>query len=38
MEKYQPEGDYGKLPEEILKKTAIIELTVGEMTAKERLG
>jgi len=38
MEKYQPEGDYGKLPEEILKKTAIIEITVEEMTAKERLG
>ena len=38
MEKYQPEGDYGKLPEGILKKTAIIELSIGEMTAKERLG
>ena len=38
MEKYQPEGDYGRLPEEILKKTAVIEISVEEMTAKERLG
>ncbi|MGQ9647056.1 MAG: pyridoxamine 5'-phosphate oxidase family protein [Thermodesulfobacteriota bacterium] len=38
MEKYQPEGGYGKISEEVLKKTAIIEITVEEMTAKERLG
>ncbi len=38
MEKYQPEKDYGKLPEEILKKTAIIEISIQEITAKERLG
>ena len=38
MEKYQPERGYGKIPEEILKKTAIIEIVVEEMTAKERLG
>ena len=38
MEKYQPERGYGKIPEEVLKKTAIIEIEVEEMTAKERLG
>jgi nitroimidazol reductase NimA-like FMN-containing flavoprotein (pyridoxamine 5'-phosphate oxidase superfamily) len=38
MEKYQPERGYGEIPEEILKKTAIIEIVVKKMTAKERLG
>jgi nitroimidazol reductase NimA-like FMN-containing flavoprotein (pyridoxamine 5'-phosphate oxidase superfamily) len=38
MEKYQPEKGYGKIPEEILRKTAIIEIMAGEITAKERLG
>ena len=38
MEKYQPERGYGKIPEEILKKTAIIEISIQEITAKERLG
>ena len=38
MEKYQPERGYGKIPGKILKKTAIIEIVVEEMTAKERLG
>ena len=38
MEKYQPERGYGKIPGEILKKTAIIEIVVEEMSAKERLG
>jgi len=38
MEKYQPERGYGKIPEGILRKTAIIEIVVEEMTAKERLG
>jgi nitroimidazol reductase NimA-like FMN-containing flavoprotein (pyridoxamine 5'-phosphate oxidase superfamily) len=38
MEKYQPERGYGKIPEEVLRKTAIIEIVVKEMTAKERLG
>jgi nitroimidazol reductase NimA-like FMN-containing flavoprotein (pyridoxamine 5'-phosphate oxidase superfamily) len=37
-EKYQPERGYGKIPEETLKRTAIIEIVVEEMTAKERLG
>jgi uncharacterized protein len=38
IDKYQPERSYGKIPDEILKKTAIIEIVVEEMTAKERLG
>ncbi len=38
MEKYQPEGGYGGIPEEILKKTAVIEISVKEITGKERLG
>jgi nitroimidazol reductase NimA-like FMN-containing flavoprotein (pyridoxamine 5'-phosphate oxidase superfamily) len=37
-EKYQPEGDYEGIPEGILKKTAIIEISVEEITAKENLG
>jgi hypothetical protein len=37
MEKYQPESGYGKIPEKILKKTAIIEISIQEITAKERL-
>jgi nitroimidazol reductase NimA-like FMN-containing flavoprotein (pyridoxamine 5'-phosphate oxidase superfamily) len=38
MRKYQPEGGYGAIPEEGLKKTAIIEISIREMTGKERLG
>jgi nitroimidazol reductase NimA-like FMN-containing flavoprotein (pyridoxamine 5'-phosphate oxidase superfamily) len=38
MEKYQPEGGYEEIPEEILKKTAVIEITIQEITAKEKLG
>jgi len=38
MEKYQPEGGYGAIMEEALKKTAIIEISIREMTGKERLG
>ncbi len=38
MEKYQPEGGYEAIPEEALKKTAIIEISIREMTGKERLG
>jgi nitroimidazol reductase NimA-like FMN-containing flavoprotein (pyridoxamine 5'-phosphate oxidase superfamily) len=38
MEKYQPEGGYGPISEEILKKTAVIGISVDEMTGKERLG
>ena len=38
MEKYQPEGGYGEIPTEILKKTAMIEISVEEITGKENLG
>lgn len=38
MEKYQPEGGYGGIPGEILKKTAVIEISIKEITGKERLG
>jgi nitroimidazol reductase NimA-like FMN-containing flavoprotein (pyridoxamine 5'-phosphate oxidase superfamily) len=38
MEKYQPEGGYGEIPGEILKKTAVIEISIQEITGKERLG
>ena len=38
MEKYQPESGYEGISEEIVKKTAIIEISVEEATAKENLG
>lgn len=38
MAKYQPEGGYGKVSQEILTKTAVIEISVEEMTGKENLG
>jgi nitroimidazol reductase NimA-like FMN-containing flavoprotein (pyridoxamine 5'-phosphate oxidase superfamily) len=38
MEKYQPEGDDGKISEKILEKTAVIEIEIKEMTGKENLG
>lgn len=38
MKKYQPEGGYGGFEEEIVKKTAIIEISVQEITGKEKLG
>jgi hypothetical protein len=38
MEKYQPEGGYGPVSEEVMRKTAIIEISIREMTGKERLG
>jgi nitroimidazol reductase NimA-like FMN-containing flavoprotein (pyridoxamine 5'-phosphate oxidase superfamily) len=37
MEKYQPELDYGRIPEEVLDKTAIIEISVEKITGKENL-
>lgn len=37
MEKYQPEGGYGEISIEILKKTAMIEISVEEITGKENL-
>jgi nitroimidazol reductase NimA-like FMN-containing flavoprotein (pyridoxamine 5'-phosphate oxidase superfamily) len=38
MEKYQPERNYGEMPIEILKKTAVIEVWIKKMTGKENLG
>jgi hypothetical protein len=38
MEKYQPEGGYGAIPEEALRKTAVIEISIREISGKERLG
>jgi hypothetical protein len=38
MEKYQPEDGYGGILEEILKKTAVIEITIQKITGKKNLG
>lgn len=38
MEKYQPEAGYGPISEKVMEKTAIIEISIEEMTGKERLG
>jgi nitroimidazol reductase NimA-like FMN-containing flavoprotein (pyridoxamine 5'-phosphate oxidase superfamily) len=38
LEKYQPEGGYGRISEEVIKKTGLIEISVQEITAKEKLG
>jgi len=38
MNKYQPERGYKRIKEEILKKTAVIEISIQEMTGKENLG
>jgi nitroimidazol reductase NimA-like FMN-containing flavoprotein (pyridoxamine 5'-phosphate oxidase superfamily) len=38
MEKYQPEGGYGGILEEVLKKTAVIEISIQKITGKENLG
>ena len=38
MEKYQPEGNEGAIPAEILEKTAVVEILVKEITGKEHLG
>jgi nitroimidazol reductase NimA-like FMN-containing flavoprotein (pyridoxamine 5'-phosphate oxidase superfamily) len=38
MKKYQPEDGYGEIQEEILKKTAVIEINTQEITGKENLG
>ena len=38
MEKYQPEGSYEGIAAEILDKTAVIEISIEELTAKENLG
>jgi nitroimidazol reductase NimA-like FMN-containing flavoprotein (pyridoxamine 5'-phosphate oxidase superfamily) len=38
MEKYQPEKGYGEFEKEVLTKTAIIEISIKEVTGKENLG
>jgi hypothetical protein len=38
MEKYQPEKGYGEFGKEALTKTAIIEISIKEITGKENLG
>lgn len=38
MEKYQPEGGYQGFNEEVLKRTAVIEISVREITGKEYMG
>ncbi len=38
MEKYQPEGGYQGITQEILKRTAVIEISIRRMTGKEHLG
>jgi nitroimidazol reductase NimA-like FMN-containing flavoprotein (pyridoxamine 5'-phosphate oxidase superfamily) len=38
MEKYQPEGGYQRVSEEILGRTAVIEISIREMTGKEHVG
>jgi hypothetical protein len=38
MEKYQSEGVDGEISEEVLEKTAVIEIEIKEMTSKENLG
>ncbi len=37
MEKYQPEGYEKKIPERVLKRTAVIEIVPQEITGKENL-
>jgi len=38
MEKYQPEGGYDEFPEAMVQKTAVVEISIQEMTAKQHLG
>jgi nitroimidazol reductase NimA-like FMN-containing flavoprotein (pyridoxamine 5'-phosphate oxidase superfamily) len=38
MDKYQPEGGYGRYPDEKLAMTGIVRIDVAEMTGKEDLG
>ncbi|MDI6763244.1 MAG: pyridoxamine 5'-phosphate oxidase family protein [Thermodesulfobacteriota bacterium] len=38
MEKYQPEGGYEGISEEVNDMTAVIEISIHEMTGKEKLG
>ncbi len=38
MEKYQPEGGYQRVAQEILRRTTVVEISIREMTGKEHLG
>lgn len=38
MEKYQPQGGYDPPSQEVVRKTAVIEIAIEEMTGKESLG
>ncbi len=38
MQKYQPEGGYEGVTKEILKRTAVIEISIRKITGKEHLG
>lgn len=38
MKKYQPEGGYGDVPDPMLRKTAVIEISAQELTGKQSLG
>lgn len=38
MEKYQPQGGYDPPSEEVIKRTAVIEIAIEAMTGKESLG
>jgi nitroimidazol reductase NimA-like FMN-containing flavoprotein (pyridoxamine 5'-phosphate oxidase superfamily) len=38
MEKYQPEGNDGEIPADVLEKTAVVEILIKEITGKENLG
>ena len=38
MEKYQPEGGYDEFPEAVVQKTAVVEISIEELTAKQSLG
>lgn len=38
MEKYQPEGGYNDFPEAAVQKTAVVEIVIEELTAKQSLG
>ena len=38
MEKYQPEGGYTGISQEILQRTAVIEISIDEITGKENMG
>ncbi len=38
MEKYQPDGSNGEMPDEILEKTAVVEILIKEITGKENFG